>query len=223
MTNLPITGIFNITATYGQKGEYWKNGHQGIDITCSNKNIYATCDGTVRVVAYDANGWGQYVSVGDAEGRKHIFCHLVKGSVKVKEGQKVNRSTILGTMGTTGNSTGVHLHYQINDKNNKSMNPCPYLGVPNKKGQYNSEDYHIDAFKYADDAKIAAWAKEAVYNLYDEGIMTGDTNGKFNPTNKITRQESAVAANNVIKYCKLNFPNVTTDNKYLDDAAIASL
>lgn len=46
MANLPISGIFNITATYGQKGKYWANGHQGLDIICDNKTIYAACDGT---------------------------------------------------------------------------------------------------------------------------------------------------------------------------------
>ena len=66
MTNLPISGIFNITATYGQKGKYWANGHQGLDFTCANRTIYATCDGTVRVVNFDGDGWGHYVSIGDA-------------------------------------------------------------------------------------------------------------------------------------------------------------
>ena len=172
MTNLPIIGSFKVTATYGQKGSAWKDGHKGIDIVCNDKNIYATCDGTVRVVAYDANGWGQYVSIGDADGNRHIFCHLVKGSVKVTKGQKVNRNTIIGTMGSSGNSSGVHLHYQLNDKNNTPKNPCSYLGVPNAKGTYNSDDYAIDKNK-----------KEEVKNntstntnnqVKDDDYMTGE-------------------------------------------------
>lgn len=224
MTNLPITGVFNITATYGQQGKYWANGHKGLDITCANRTIYATCDGTVRVVAYDANGWGYYVSIGDSQGRRHIFCHLVKGSIKVTKGQKVNRSTVIGTMGTTGNSTGIHLHYQINDANGNPINPCPYLGVPNEKGKYNSANYQIDKeeFKYKDDSSIADWAKNAVYELHSKGIMTGDTSSNFNPKNKITRQEAAVAANSTIDYCGLSFPNIVADTKYFDDAAIGN-
>lgn len=195
MTNLPISGQFNITATFGQKGKYWANGHQGIDITCSNKKIYATCEGTVRVVAYDESGWGQYVSIGDENGNRHIFCHLVKGSVKVTVGQKVTRSTVIGTMGTSGNSTGVHLHYQINNSANQPINPCPYLGVPNVKGTYNSADYQIkeeDDMTFKDDAKIANWAKAAVDKVSDAGIMVGDAKGNFNPKANLTRQEAAV-------------------------------
>ena len=221
MTNLPISGQFTITAIYGQKGKYWANGHKGLDIVSPNKTVYATCDGTVRVVAFDPNGWGHYVSVGDANGQRHIFCHLAPNSIKVKEGQIVNRSTIIGIMGTTGNSSGVHLHYQINDNNGKAINPCPYLGIPNKKGTYNSEDYHIDKYKYADDAKIASWAKDAVYELYDRKIMVGN-NDKFNPTNSITRQEIAVAVKNAIDNCKLDFQNVGDTKKYADDSKIAS-
>lgn len=221
MTNLPISGQFTVTATYGQKGTYWVNGHKGIDIVCSNRTIYATCNGTVRVVSFDPNGWGHYVSIGDTEGNRHIFCHLETNSIKVKEGQVVNRSTIIGIMGTTGNSSGVHLHYQINDNNGKATNPCPYLGIPNKKGTYNSEDYHIDKYKYADDAKIASWAKDAVYELYDRKIMVG-SNDKFKPTNNITRQEIAVAVKNTIDNCNLTFANNGNSNKYLDDTKIAN-
>jgi hypothetical protein len=220
MTNLPISGIFNITATYGQKGKHWANGHQGIDIICDNKTIYATCDGTVRVVAYDATGWGYYVSIGDNEGRKHLFCHLAKGSIKVSQGQKVNRSTVIGTMGSTGNSTGTHLHYQINDASGNAINPCPYLGVPNQKGTYNSKDFEINKL-YADDAKIAKWAKDEVYNLKDKKIMVGDTNNNFNPTNNITRQEIAVAVYNAIKTCGLGYADNGTDAAYYDDFKIA--
>jgi len=224
MTNLPISGEFKVTATFGQQGKYWANGHKGLDIVCSNKKIYATCDGTVRVVAYDANGWGQYVSIGDDKGNKHLFCHLVKGSVKVVEGQKVSRTTVLGTMGTTGNSTGVHLHYQINNSNNTPINPCDHLGIPNAKGTYNSKDFQIREL-YKDDKKIASWAKDAVYNLKEVKIMNGDTVGNFNPTNNITRQEMAVLVNSLCTVKGYAFPASTDPNaskKYEDDATIAS-
>lgn len=202
MTNLPISGQFNVTATYGQQGKYWSKGHQGVDIVCSNKNIYATCNGTVRVVAYDANGWGQYVSIGDTEGRRHIFCHLVKDSVKVKVGQKVSRDTIIGIMGSSGNSSGIHLHYQINDANGNSINPCLYLGITNTKGVYNSADYQIeeeDDMTFKDDAKIANWAKTAVDKVSDAGILKGDEKGNFNPKNYLTREEFAVAIARALK------------------------
>lgn len=197
ITNLPITGRFYITAIYGQEGSSWQNGHKGIDFVSDNINIYSTCDGVVRKVAYDAFGWGQYVSIGDANGQRHIFCHLQKGSVSVKEGEKVNRNTIIGKMGATGNVTGPHLHFQLQQGENV-IDPTPYLGVPNKKGTYNSKDYDIDGDKimtaneYKDKKQIPDWAYEAVNKATEKGWMQGDNKGRFRPNEAITRAELAV-------------------------------
>ena len=195
MTNLPISGAFSITAYYGQPGSHWAHGHQGIDFICANHNIYATCDGTVRTVAYDQGGWGQYVSIGDAEGRRHIFCHMVKGSVKVKVGENVSRSTVIGTMGTSGNSTGLHLHYQLQN-GSTVIDPTPYLGIPNQKGGYNSADYQIgggeEDMTFKDTESVSSWAQEAVDKVSNAGIMTGDAEGTFRPHDAVTREELAV-------------------------------
>ena len=101
MTNLPITGAFSVTAIYGQTGPYWTNGHKGIDLVASDRRIFSTCNGKVRLVSFDETGWGQYVSIEGDEGYRHIFCHLVKGSVTVKAGDRVTPLTVLGTMGAT--------------------------------------------------------------------------------------------------------------------------
>lgn len=201
MTNLPVSGVFSVTAAFGQTGRYWKNGHKGIDIVCQNRDVYATCDGTVRVIAYDSGGWGQYVTVGDDSGLIHIFCHLVKDSVLVRKGQRVNRLTKLGTMGSSGNSTGTHLHYQIN-KNGVPINPCGHLGIPNEKGVYDSRNYEIketEKMIFKDHDKIGKWAKEAVEKVSDAGIMLGDDNGNFNPKAPLTREEAAVIIERLLK------------------------
>jgi len=115
----------------------------------------------------------------------------------------------------------VHLHYQINNANNTAIDPTPYLGIPNVKGAYNSDNYHIrDLFK--DDKKIASWAKDAVYSLKESKIMNGNTDGTFNPTNNITRQEMAVLVNNVCNVKKYKFTAQADSAKYLDDKKIAS-
>jgi septal ring factor EnvC (AmiA/AmiB activator) len=145
-TNLPVNGAFNVTAVYGQSGKYWKDGHKGVDITASLKSIYSVCDGEVTVVGFDEGGWGRYVSVkpDGFERIRIIFCHLEKNSVKVKKGDKVSRKTVLGTMGTTGNSTGVHLHIEMRI-DNKSVDITPYLLIPNKKASgLNGNDFKFD-------------------------------------------------------------------------------
>lgn len=146
ITNLPINGDFQVTAAFGEVNKsLWSNGHKGIDIVAVNKTIYSPCEGTVRVVAFDASGWGQYISIGDAKGYRHLLCHLVRGSVKVKVGDKVSRTTVVGTMGSTGNSTGVHLHYQINTSAGVAVDPSFWTHVPNKRGSYKATNYPVDA------------------------------------------------------------------------------
>lgn len=133
-TNLPVNGKFNITAIFGQQGSYWENGHKGIDLTAADKKIYSVCDGEVMVVGFDKNGWGRYVSI-MPEGFsriRFILCHMVENSVKVKKGQKVSRLSHIGTMGNTGNSSGVHLHVEMRI-DNQSVDPSAYLLIPNKK------------------------------------------------------------------------------------------
>lgn len=149
ITNLPVNGEFDVTGIFGQKGPMWKTYHKGIDIARSDLNLYSICDGTVKVIGWDANGWGRYVSI-QPEGFPRIrciLCHFVKDSVKVRKGQKVSRTTVLGTMGTTGNSTGVHVHVEIrvtdkNGKNAKSVDPSEYMGIKNQMAKdLNAADY----------------------------------------------------------------------------------
>lgn len=191
MTNLPITGPFRVTAVFGQKGRYWANGHKGIDLVADDRRIFSSCDGTVKTVAFDEGGFGQYIVVEDAQGRRHYFCHLVRGSALVKAGQKVDRFTVLGTMGATGNVTGLHLHYELRQGANV-LNPVEWLGIPNQVGSYHSKDFEVKEMAYKDEAEIPAWAKAAVDQVTADGLMQGDTNGNFRPNDPVTRAELAV-------------------------------
>ncbi len=188
---LPVSEDYTITAVYGQTGSLWKNGHLGIDFVTSNREVYAVTDGTVRVSTFDAAGWGNYVSIGDAQNLRHIYCHLDKVDVKV--GQVVKAGQKIGIMGKTGKATGVHLHYQINTIDGTPQNPAEFLKIANRKGAA------VDTAVYKDDADIANYAKGAVYELKKRGIMVGDTNGYFRPDAPLTRQEAAVLILKAIK------------------------
>lgn len=199
MTNLPITGNFRVTCEYGRKGSLWSSGyHKGIDLYCSNLNVYSTCDGVVKTVGWDQNGWGRYVRVQEkTTGKIHIFCHLVKDSVRVKVGQVVSRATILGTMGTTGNSTGVHLHFQIEDGARNVYDPTEWLGIPNVVGSYNSANYQIKEevsvlAKFNDKATISPWALASMEKAVAKGVFKGDDKGNLNPLDAVTREQLAV-------------------------------
>lgn len=146
-TNLPVNGKFNVTAVFGQSGPLWKNGHKGIDIVSNDKTIYSVCDGTVTVVGYDKDGWGRYVSIKPSgfERVRIILCHLKEGSIKVKKGDRVSRKSVVGTMGTTGNSTGVHLHIEMRI-DNCAVDISSYLGIKNEiKSGLLDTDYKVSA------------------------------------------------------------------------------
>lgn len=145
MTNLPITGIFNVTCEYGRKGNWACGHHTGIDLTGSD-NIYATCNGEVTRTGYDKS-YGNFIVVLNYEDKTyHWFCHLSK--ILVKVGTVVSRTNIIGIMGSTGNSTGKHLHFEIRKNSNKygdDINPCDWLKIENKvKNNLISGNYNID-------------------------------------------------------------------------------
>lgn len=179
---LPIRGEYTVTATFGQTGRFWRDGHKGIDLVSADRNIYSVTGGLVRVAAYDPGGWGNYISVGDGNGYIHLYCHL--SSTAVREGQTVLAGQKLGVMGNTGNSSGVHLHYQVNDMSGKALDPAPFLGLDTEQKE--------DDGLYRDDDKIASWAREAVYACREKGYLVGDREGTFRPKAPLTREEAAV-------------------------------
>ena len=187
---LPINRPFTVTAAFGEGGSLWADGHKGVDFVTDDRQVFSPCDGTVRVIAFDDGGWGQYVSIGDGDGRRHILCHLVKDSLLVKEGEKVKAGQRIAVMGKTGNVTGTHLHYQVN-VDGIPINPADLLGIPLKRGQYS-----LPQFK--DESEISAWAKAAVQTVAQKGLMIGDDKGNFNPKAYVTREEFAVVLSRLI-------------------------
>ena len=142
-TNIPLTGEFRVTCEYKRKGNWAAGWHTGIDMVCNNDTIYGTCDGTVYKIGVDKS-YGNYITVKAPDGKFHWFCHLSKVTCSV--GQKISRTTKIGVMGNTGNSTGKHLHFEIRNPSNKyadNSNPADYMGIPNKVGTYNSSNYQI--------------------------------------------------------------------------------
>ena len=141
-TNIPLTGEFKVTCEYKRKGSWAYGWHTGIDLV-GDDTIYGTCDGTVIRIGYD-NSYGNFIVVQTLDNKFHWFCHLSKVTCNV--GQKISRTTKIGIMGSTGNSTGKHLHFEIRNASNKysdNSNPADYMGIPNAVGSYNSRDYQI--------------------------------------------------------------------------------
>lgn len=115
-----------------------KGKHGGIDLVApTGTPVYATQDGTVVSAKY--GGWdksyGNMVAIYHGNGNYTNHAHLSK--IKVKVGQKVKAGTLIGLCGSSGNSTGSHLHYEIHlGKKWNRIDPKPYLdaiGKPPKK------------------------------------------------------------------------------------------
>lgn len=123
----PSGGTARVGLTPGQGYLARGGSHKGIDIgTNHQKGYYVSLklSGTVDYIGWDEYGYGHFVDIksGNTIDR---FAHLAK--VMVKRGQPYNGETI-GEIGTTGRSSGEHLHYEVRI-NGKDVNPKPYLGL----------------------------------------------------------------------------------------------
>ncbi|MEI5908375.1 M23 family metallopeptidase [Bacillus spongiae] len=106
-------------------GPRWGTVHKGMDIARPNNlTIKAVDNGIVTSAGWDNGGYGNKVVVDHQNGFVTVYAHLK--SIHVKKGQTVPQGTSLGLMGTTGQSTGVHLHIEIY-KNGRLVDPHDYL------------------------------------------------------------------------------------------------
>lgn len=110
-----ITNPFNAPADYPYAPKR-KQLHEGIDLApISNVTVkvFAANKGTVFQIGYDQRGYGNYVVVKHSDRFFTWYCHLA--SISVTENQDVDLSSQLGIMGRTGNATGIHLHFNVQD------------------------------------------------------------------------------------------------------------
>jgi len=104
--------------------------HTGIDLVEPfGSPIYAADDGVVALVGKSSSGYGNYVVIAHSGGLDTLYGHLSTALVKV--GQSVNQGQTIGLEGSTGNSTGAHLHFELRIKQ-QPVDPTPYLppGAP---------------------------------------------------------------------------------------------
>ncbi|OLY91309.1 Murein DD-endopeptidase MepM and murein hydrolase activator NlpD, contain LysM domain [Cnuella takakiae] len=92
--------------------------HAGLDFTAPQGTpIYATAEGSVRVAGYSDGGYGNHVIVNHGYGYQTLYGHMVR--IKARAGQRVKRGELIGYVGSTGKSTGPHLHYEVHKNGNK--------------------------------------------------------------------------------------------------------
>lgn len=128
----PVAGLSK--ANINNKNYPSYRGHTGVDvnINVTGKSVVAVKSGTVVTskALRNPNGtyrsYGEYVVINHHDGTMTLYAHMLSGSRKVVEGQSVSQGQVIGTVGSTGNSSGTHLHFEVLINGNP-VNPLPYL------------------------------------------------------------------------------------------------
>jgi murein DD-endopeptidase MepM/ murein hydrolase activator NlpD len=116
------------TSGYGIRSDPFRGGaarHQGIDLAAPvGTPIYATADGVVSEAGYNSGGYGNLIKVDHGRGIETRYGHLSR--ILVNPGQRITRGQLIGHMGSTGRSTGSHLHYEVRI-DGRAVNPIPFM------------------------------------------------------------------------------------------------
>lgn len=103
-----------------------RENHNGLDLPAPRgTHIYAADGGTV-VIATRSSSWGNYVTIDHGNGLMTLYAHA--SSLNVTAGQTVKKGDVIAYVGSTGWSTGNHLHFTVY-KNGVAVNPAPYIGL----------------------------------------------------------------------------------------------
>ena len=124
----PVKTNVEFTSGFGVRSDPFEHGaamHPGIDLAGSyGTPIYATADGTVLRAGWNSGGYGNLVEIDHGRGITTRYGHM--SAILVAAGQHVTRGEQIGRMGSTGRSTGNHLHYEVRI-DNRPVNPIPFM------------------------------------------------------------------------------------------------
>ena len=145
-----------ITTQWNVKDKWHPTGHRGVDFAYNKgEKVGAKIGGMVTYAQKgDNGGYGNLVIVEDDKGYKHYYAHLAE--IGVQEGQEVKQGTTLGIAGSTGHSSGTHLHYEVRRPGQKNQLGASIEG---------KERWDIDPLQY-----LSQRRKEML------GVPSGDTN-----------------------------------------------
>lgn len=136
------------------------NIYNAFDIAgSSGDTIYAIEKGTVVDKGYQSNGFGYYVVIKHQNGLYSLYGHM-KNAASVNKGAAVSRKQVIGYMGSTGNSSGTHLHFELYDPNNYSrvINPWATYYQGKVSVTVGSNSYRAN-INYTSDSYAQAWCR----------------------------------------------------------------
>ncbi len=129
----PTRGAYRVSSHYGYRSASisgWSY-HGGIDIVLGSGSsagipVVASASGTVVIANSGWRGYGHTVVIDHGGGIQTRYAHMYPGSITVRVGQRVYQGQQIGRIGSTGNSTGPHLHFEML-VNGRKVNPYPYI------------------------------------------------------------------------------------------------
>ncbi len=125
---LPLTG-YRLTARFGQSSSLWSTVHTGLDFAApSGTPLVAVARGTITSTGHDG-AYGNKTVLTLEDGTQIWYCH--QSSVKVSAGTKVDPGTVIGYVGSTGNTTGPHLHLEVRPTPSTPVDPLAALRAHN--------------------------------------------------------------------------------------------
>ena len=126
----PVPG-YPVISPFGLRKLPWEEGgrlHAGVDIAApAGLPVLAAADGVVTRVASDG-GYGRFVEVKHAAGLVTIYAHLGRFLPEIRSGVAVKAGAPLGLIGSSGTSTGAHVHFEVRNEKDRPLNPDLFLG-----------------------------------------------------------------------------------------------
>lgn len=120
----PVTADYRITAGFGSAGRMWSSNHTGTDLAASyGSEVRSLSAGEIIEAGWDGS-YGYKVAIRHHDGTVSWYAHL---SRIVQSSGSVEPGTVIGRLGSTGNSTGPHLHLEIRPNGGDPVNPVAWL------------------------------------------------------------------------------------------------
>lgn len=178
-----------ITSPYGPRS-IGDGFHDGLDFGAlvpgvAGDKIYATHDGVVAK-AYYSKSYGNCVII-NGNGYSTLYAHLRQ--FIIKQWQFVKQGDVIGYMGTTGNSTGVHLHFEYR---NQEYSSSYFKSVDGKFLSSLDPMPFLSGYAFNDISDCYQEAIDAIEYVNKQGLMTGYPDGNFKPKQPVTREELAI-------------------------------
>jgi murein DD-endopeptidase MepM/ murein hydrolase activator NlpD len=161
-----------VTSPFGPR---WRSWHYGVDLDLETGDpVYSGFDGIVRIAGYDRYGYGHYVVVRHKNGLETLYGHMSK--ILAEVGQELKAGDLIGKGGSTGRSTGSHLHYELRFQG-APFNPERVYDF--KEPTIRDQIYLITADTFSHVASTAKNSQSSAYHKVRRGENLGSIAKKY--------------------------------------------